>query len=280
MRKPSWPHSVLQACEQAVLSCHMSLGPEPFPRRLTESGAHRGGGHASVFGGHGVGEMVPVRQCQVSMPSSFEDRRTGWCWKGVPRDTPCPPHTPSSLLHSATRGPTHTRETHRAGGGHRARVSVSHVPSRVYLCCSQPSGSGQGKVPGSFLLPPPPPVARPVPLPMPDSKSTSSAPDGVAVTPPSPCKWTMNPSKRASERTAHRPGRQSSPGLARRSGTPRARPGLGRARQHPHPLPTRCSQPGPLARAPGGSGGSAGGTQAGVLAGVGGGDAPPCHLHA
>ncbi|KAB0404874.1 hypothetical protein E2I00_001664, partial [Balaenoptera physalus] len=50
----------------------------------------------------------------------------------------------------------------------------------------QPNGSGQGKVPGSFLLPPPPPVARPVPLPMPDSKSTSTAPDGAALTPPSP----------------------------------------------------------------------------------------------
>ncbi|VCW69175.1 unnamed protein product, partial [Gulo gulo] len=56
----------------------------------------------------------------------------------------------------------------------------------LYLCCSQPNGSGQGKVPGSFLLPPPPPVARPVPLPMPDSKSTSTAPDGAALTPPSP----------------------------------------------------------------------------------------------
>lgn len=63
----------------------------------------------------------------------------------------------------------------------------------LYLCCSQPNGSGQGKVPGSFLLPPPPPVARPVPLPMPDSKSTSTAPDGAALTPPSPCKWTMKP---------------------------------------------------------------------------------------
>lgn len=224
-----------------------------------------------------------------------------WCLSGSAK-SPCPvasrtgglggagkvfpeirraPLTPLPPCSTVPREDPHTHERPiRAGGGHRARVSVSHVPSRVYLCCSQPSGSGQGKVPGSFLLPPPPPVARPVPLPMPDSKSTSSAPDGVAVTPPSPCKWTMNPSKRASERTAHRPGRQSSPGLARRSGTPRARPGLGRARQHPHPLPTRCSQPGPLARAPGGSGGSAGGTQAGVLAGVGGGDAPPCHLHA
>ncbi|XP_078126501.1 nuclear factor I/Xb isoform X9 [Sander vitreus] len=42
----------------------------------------------------------------------------------------------------------------------------------------QPNGSGQSKMPGSFLLPPPPPVARPVPLPMPDSKPNSTPPDG------------------------------------------------------------------------------------------------------
>lgn len=74
-------------------------------------------------------------------------------------------------------------------------VMCLHAP--LYLCCSQPNGSGQGKVPGSFLLPPPPPVARPVPLPMPDSKSTSTAPDGAALTPPSPCKWTMKPKPHA-----------------------------------------------------------------------------------
>lgn len=73
----------------------------------------------------------------------------------------------------------------------------------LYLCCSQPNGSGQGKVPGSFLLPPPPPVARPVPLPMPDSKSTSTAPDGAALTPPSPCKWTMKPKPQRPASLAH-----------------------------------------------------------------------------
>ncbi len=54
------------------------------------------------------------------------------------------------------------------------------------LCRLQPNGSGQSKMPGSFLLPPPPPVARPVPLPMPDSKSS---PDGGLTSPTSPCKW-------------------------------------------------------------------------------------------
>ncbi|XP_063080092.1 nuclear factor I/Xb isoform X3 [Engraulis encrasicolus] len=50
----------------------------------------------------------------------------------------------------------------------------------------QPNGSGQSKMPGSFLLPPPPPVARPVPLPMPDSKPSSTPPDGGLTTPTSP----------------------------------------------------------------------------------------------
>lgn len=62
-------------------------------------------------------------------------------------------------------------------------------PSWPYLCCLQPNGSGQSKMPGSFLLPPPPPVARPVPLPMPDSKPNSTPPDGGLSSPTSPCKW-------------------------------------------------------------------------------------------
>ncbi|KAG2470772.1 NFIX factor, partial [Polypterus senegalus] len=51
---------------------------------------------------------------------------------------------------------------------------------------TQPNGNGQGKVPGSFLLPPPPPVARPVPLPMPDSKPSCTPPDGGLCSPTSP----------------------------------------------------------------------------------------------
>ncbi|PWA15548.1 hypothetical protein CCH79_00014669, partial [Gambusia affinis] len=50
----------------------------------------------------------------------------------------------------------------------------------------EPNGSGQSKMPGSFLLPPPPPVARPVPLPMPDSKPNSTPPDGGLSSPASP----------------------------------------------------------------------------------------------
>ncbi|KAM9792105.1 nuclear factor I/Xa isoform 1-T1 [Neosynchiropus ocellatus] len=52
---------------------------------------------------------------------------------------------------------------------------------------AQPNGSGQSKMPGSFLLPPPPPVARPVPIPMPDSKTISTPTEGGinSPTPPS-----------------------------------------------------------------------------------------------
>ncbi|XP_026997501.1 nuclear factor I/Xb isoform X12 [Tachysurus fulvidraco] len=50
----------------------------------------------------------------------------------------------------------------------------------------QPNGSGQSKMPGSFLLPPPPPVARPVPLPMSDSKPSSMPLDGGLTSPASP----------------------------------------------------------------------------------------------
>lgn len=82
-------------------------------------------------------------------------------------------------------------------------LCVMCLHASLYLCCSQPNGSGQGKVPGSFLLPPPPPVARPVPLPMPDSKTTSTAPDGAALTPPSPCKWTMKPTPQRPASLAH-----------------------------------------------------------------------------
>lgn len=97
------------------------------------------------------------------------------------------------------------RSQERAGVAAQGSVClcVMCLHASLYLCCSQPNGSGQGKVPGSFLLPPPPPVARPVPLPMPDSKSTSTAPDGAALTPPSPCKWTMKPKPQRPASPAH-----------------------------------------------------------------------------
>lgn len=72
---------------------------------------------------------------------------------------------------------------------HSVSADCRMSPSWPYLCCLQPNGSGQSKMPGSFLLPPPPPVARPVPLPMPDSKPNSMPPDGGLSSPASPCKW-------------------------------------------------------------------------------------------
>lgn len=150
-------------------------------------------------------------------------------------------------------------------------LCVMCLHASLYLCCSQPNGSGQGKVPGSFLLPPPPPVARPVPLPMPDSKTTSTAPDGAALTPPSPCKWTMKPIPQRPASLAHlrslhckkrsAPSRQSpyperlraSLQMSRVKPWPRLR-GLSYTSQHPM-SPAHCSQPGP---GPGPSGGREG----------------------
>lgn len=160
-------------------------------------------------------------------------------------------------------------------------LCVMCLHASLYLCCSQPNGSGQGKVPGSFLLPPPPPVARPVPLPMPDSKSTSTAPDGAALTPPSPCKWTMKPKPQRPASLAHPNSlhsKKKNPYPAHRQSPPTQSamepPTRTRAELSPlietswasiapastprAPLPTRCSQPGgpwprPLPRAGGGA---------------------------
>ena len=171
-------------------------------------------------------------------------------------------------------------------------LCVMCLHASLYLCCSQPNGSGQGKVPGSFLLPPPPPVARPVPLPMPDSKSTSTAPDGAALTPPSPCKWTMKPKPQRPTS----PARPNSLHCKKKSPLSHCQSPPAQSASHPDedraepptlasgalvapastpraPLPAHCSQLGPLAQAPpgGGRGGTVGAPRPGVLARVGGG---------
>lgn len=80
----------------------------------------------------------------------------------------------------------------------RLHISVSVClfhPLIICVCVScvcvylQPNGSGQNKLPGSFLLPPPP-VARPVPmpLPLPEHKPCHTHPDSGVGSPASPCK--------------------------------------------------------------------------------------------
>lgn len=176
-------------------------------------------------------------------------------------------------------------------------LCVMCLHASLYLCCSQPNGSGQGKVPGSFLLPPPPPVARPVPLPMPDSKTTSTAPDGAALTPPSPCKWTMKPIPQRPASLAHlrslhckersAPSQQSPYPESLRASQRMSRvepwpqpPGPQLLQPAPHePCPLLPARPWP--RPPWGAGGRVQwGTGPGVLARVGGREAQPCHLHA